>query len=100
MRFFSKLTVLCNCCFLIAVGLWYLEMHKKYTGAGDRVIQLPAIESTFVIIGYLAIVINLFFLLTWFIFTALKVKNRTPKWMILFNLFMFAGQIFFHFYYK
>jgi hypothetical protein len=100
MRFFSKLTVICNICFLAAVVFWYLEFHGGHRGSGGRIIPLPAIEGTLVIIGYLAIIVNLFFLLVAFIFTAFQVKSKIPTWIIVFNLLMFICQVWFHFFLK
>ena len=100
MRFFSKFAVLCNFCFLASVVFWYIEMHKQQPGNNAQVIQLPWLESTLVILGYGAIIVNLFFLLIWFIVTSFKVDTKIPKWMIIFNVVMFGCQVYFHFFYK
>jgi len=98
MRFFSKLAVLCNFCFLVAVVMWYLEFHKKHAGTNDKVIALPWLESTFVILGYGAIIVNVLFLLICFIFTAFKVQLKVATWMIVFSVLAFAGQVYFFFF--
>ena len=100
MRLFSKITVIFNLSFIIAVVLWYVEFHQKQKEVSGKVIKLPTIEGTFVILGYGAIIINLLFLLICFIYAAFKVKSPVPSWMILFCLVMFCCQIFFHFFYK
>ena len=100
MRLFSKITFIFNLSFIIAVVLWYMEFHNKQQGVSDKAIKLPAIEGTFVILGYGAIIVNLLFLLICFIYTAFKVKTRVPSWIIIFSLVMFCCQIFFHFFYK
>lgn len=100
MRFFSKITFLCNCCFLVSVVLWYLEFQKKNRGNEGHLISLPWLESTLVILGYGAIIINLLFLLIWLIFTSFKVKLNIPGWMIIFNGLMFCCQVYFHFFFK
>ena len=100
MRLFSKFTVICNLCFLAAVVFWYIETHKAQHGGNDRIIQLPAVESSLVILGYGAIIVNLFFLLLCFIYASLKVKTKIPKWIIIFNLVLFCCQVYFHFFYK
>ena len=100
MRFFSKITFICNLCFLASVVFWYIEMHKQEPGNDYRVIQLPWAENTLVILGYLAIIVNLLFLLICFIYAAFKVKHKIPRWMILFNGIIFCCQVFFHFFYK
>ncbi len=100
MRHFSKFTVLCNLAFLASVVLWYIEFHNKQAGHNERVIQLPWLESSLVILGYGAIIVNLFFLLICFIFVSLKVRLKVPQWMIIFNVIMFICQVYFHFFFK
>jgi hypothetical protein len=100
MRFFSKFTVLCNCCFLVAVVLWYFEMHNRHQGSNDQLIQVPWLESTLVILGYGAIIVNVFFLLVYLIFVSFKVPVKIPKWMIIFNIILFCCQVYFHFFFK
>ena len=101
MKFFSKLTFICNGCFLASVVFWYIEVYnKRQTGKDYRLIELPWAENILVILGYGAIIINLFFLLIIFIYTAFKIKHRIPRWMIFFSVIMFACQVFFHFFFK
>ena len=97
MRFFSKLTVLCNICFLAAVVLWFIEMNKKRQGSNEQAIPLPWMESTLVILGYGAIIINALFLLICFIFYSLKGDLKIPRWIIIFNIVIFCCQVYFHF---
>jgi hypothetical protein len=100
MRFFSKITVFCNACFLVAVVLWYIEMGNKTRGNSDLVLPLPWLESTFVILGYGAIVINALFLLLCFIFFSFKMNINIPRWIIIFNIIIFCCQVYFHFIFK
>mgnify|MGYP001166015181 FL=1 len=100
MRFFSKFTVLCNACFLISVVLWYFETQNKPPGSSDQVIPLPWLESTLVILGYGAIIVNALFLLLCLIFTAFKVDMRIARWIIIFNIVIFCCQVYFHFFFK
>ena len=98
MRFFSKLTVLCNCCFLVAVVMWYLEFHKKHVGINDKIIQLSWLENSLVTLGYGAIIVNVLFLLIYFIFAVFEVQKKVAKWMIVFNIIVFFGQVYFFFF--
>ena len=100
MRVFSKFTVLCNCCFLITVVMWYIEMHKHRQSQEGLVIQLPWLESTLVILGYGAIIVNVLFLLIYMIFSSFKVKTTVPGWMIVFNVILLCCQVYFHFFFK
>ena len=98
MRFFSKLTVLCNCSFLVAVVLWYFEFRRQHVGRHDKIIELPWLENTFVTLGYGAIIINVLFLLICFIFTAFTMELKVARWMIVFNVLIFFGQVYFFFF--
>jgi hypothetical protein len=100
MRFFSKFTVLCNICFLVAVVLRYVEKHNQYEGSKEQILPLPWLQGTLVILGYGAIIINTLFLLLLFIFTALKVDIKIPKWIVIFNILLFCCQVYFHFFLK
>ncbi len=100
MRFFSKLTVFCNLCFIVAVVLWYIEFQNKKQGNSDLVIPLPWLEGTFVILGYGAIVVNALFLLLCFIFYSFKSNIKIPGWIIIFNIIIFCCQVYFHFIFK
>jgi len=93
MRFFSKLTVICNVCFIIAVVLRVIEnLHKKniaFTGQ----IKLDPVESTFVILGYGAIVVNVIFNSILLILFLSKRKLEIPKWMIWFNFLLLLIEV-------
>ena len=100
MRFFSKITVFCNACFLISVVLWYVEINNKQEGSAKQILPLPWLEGTLVILGYGAIIINLLFLLLYFIFVSLKMSIKIPRWIIIFNIIIFCCQVYFHFFFK
>ena len=97
MRFFSKITVLFNACFLLAVVFWYIESHKTFEGKSVQAIPLPWLEGTFVILGYSAIIVNVLFLLLTFIFYSFKTNITIPRWIIIFNILIFCCQVYFHF---
>ena len=78
--------------------MWYLEFHQKRVGAHDRVIELPWLQNTLITLGYGAIIVNTLFLLICFMFTAFKVQLKVATWMIVFNLLIFFGQIYFFFF--
>jgi len=98
MRFFSKFTVLCNICFLIAVVFWYIEMQDQHAGVAEQVIPLPWLEGIFVILGWGAIIVNALFLILCLIFTAFKVDLRISRLIIIFNIVIFCCQVYFHFF--
>lgn len=100
MRFFSKITVILNCCFIMAVVLWYVEINYKSQGNSNLVLPLPWLEGIFVILGYGAIVVNALFLLLTFIFYSFKATVKIPRWIIIFNIIIFCCQVYFHFIFK
>ena len=100
MRFFSKITVLFNASFLVAVVFWYIEKHKDHEGNATQIMPLPWLEGTFVILGYTAILVNVLFLLLAFVFYSLKTTVKIPRWIIIFNIIIFCCQVYFHFIHK
>jgi general stress protein CsbA len=53
-----------------------------------------------VILGYGAIIINALFLLVCLIFASLKVNLKVQAWIIGFNVLLFCGEVYFHFFFK
>ncbi len=100
MRFFSKFTIICNVCFLLAVVAWYLEVHQIHAGKNDQLLPLPWLEGILVIIGYSAIFINLFYLMVWAVLNLFKKATQIPRWMVIFNSIVFLLQVYFHFFLK
>ncbi len=97
MRFFSKITVIFNISFVLAVVLWYVERNNSYEGNSQQILPLPWLEGTLVILGYGAIIVNTLFLILYFVFSSLKVNTQVAKWIIIFNIIIFCCQVYFHF---
>lgn len=97
MRFFSKITVIFNVCFLLYIVLWYIEQRNSYEGKNTHILPLPWLEGSFVILGYTAIIVNVLFLLLAFIFYSFKTAVKIPRWIIIFNIIIFCCQVYFHF---
>ncbi len=97
MRFFSKITCICNICFLITIPLRMMDMAHKQTGNLNGVTKLPMWEETIVVLGYSALFVNLFFFfsVSYWIFNG-KIK-LLPKWIVLFNLVLFPIQLIYFF---
>jgi hypothetical protein len=93
MRFFSKLVVICNVCFIIAVALRVLENLRKRNIVFTGQLKLDPIESTFVVLGYSAIIINLIFNAILLILFISKRKSLIPSWMMWFNFLLLLLQI-------
>jgi hypothetical protein len=88
MRFFSKLVVICNLCFIIAVVLRVIENINKKDVAFNGYIKLDPLESTFVVLGYGAIIINIIFNGILLILFISKRKPNISNWMIWFNFLL------------
>ena len=97
MRFFSKIAVLFNACFLLAVVFWYIEKHKTFESHAAQATPLPWLEGSLVVLGYTAIIVNVLFLLLAFIFYSFKADIKIPRWIIIFNIIIFCCQVYFHF---
>lgn len=99
MRFFTRVVAICNICFILAVILRAIELSKRAVGNTNGAIPFQPLESTIVILGYGAILVNFlylpFVLLSW----RKQRLNQLPRWIVLFNLLMLPVQIYFHFFY-
>ena len=98
MRFFARLVLICNICFIISVILRFVEIKNAAKGNSNLALKFQPLESTFVVLGYGAIFLNLFFFLFYFFWFATKKINFIPRWIVLFNLVIFPIQIYYFFY--
>jgi hypothetical protein len=113
MRFFSKITFVCNCCFVAAVILRWVENANKQKADFSGAIKLQPLESTLVVLGYGAIFVNLLFLITHLFVKfytrkpvalqqqsaiAVTVKKVIPAWLIWTNFLFFIAQIYYFFF--
>jgi hypothetical protein len=98
MRFFARVTFICNLCFLAAVVLRFVENHNKTSNDINLALKFQPLESTIVVLGYGAIIINIFFAfcsLYWFVS---KKINFIPRWIVLFNLVLLPLQVYYFFF--
>jgi len=93
MRFFAKLTFICNLFFILAVILRLVENANREKALLNGAISLQPVESTLVVLGYSAIVVNFMFLLCILLVYILKREQALPRWLIWSNLFFFAAQL-------
>ncbi|HMO62698.1 MAG TPA: hypothetical protein PKC39_11905 [Ferruginibacter sp.] len=98
MRFFSKITVICNLCFIAAVLLRRVEMAKAQQGNFSGAIPVQPLESTIVVLGYGAIVVNFVFNMVVLALLLLKKPVPAPKWILLFNLLLLLLQVYYFFF--
>ena len=95
MKFFSKLVFICNCCFVIAVILRWIENAHKKNGNFNGAIQINSLESMLVILGYGAIFVNFIVNILLVLLFTLKVQQVVPKWLAWVNVSFFFLQIYY-----
>jgi hypothetical protein len=95
MKFFSRIVFICNCCFIIAVGLRLYENAHKKDGNFNGAIQIQPLESTIVVLGYAAVFINLIFNLILLGFFITKKNWNVPRWLIWGNFILLLLQIYY-----
>ena len=98
LRFFSKIVFICNLCFIAAVILRWVENTNKQKGDFSGVIKLQPLESTIVVLGYGAIIINFIFNLVILLMLLLKKELLVPKWLIWFNFLILIIQVYYFFF--
>ncbi len=98
MRFFSKIVFLCNCCFLITVVMRLVELRQKTSDIKSDSLLYQPFQSTLIILGYGAIIINALFFLLGIYSIVFNKQPITPRWMLFFNLILFPVQIFYFFF--
>ena len=98
MRFFSKITFICNACFLVAIILRWVEINRRATGNFNGAIKFQPLEASVVILGYGAIFINVIFLVFCMISLLRKRIGLMPRWIVLTNALIFPLQVYFFFF--
>jgi len=95
MRIFSKIVLIINVCFLVEV---FFYIGKFYLTDSDLPQPLDIVRGSIVVLGEIAILVNLLFLLIVFIRRALKVKDNIPTLILVLNGLFFIGQVYFYFF--
>ena len=97
MKLFSRITFICNISFVVFVILQYVEFNSKKNKGSDNIIPLPFLAGTLVILGQLAIFINLVFCMVALGLLAAKKINRAPRWIVITNFIMLLIQVYYFF---
>ena len=98
MRFFSKIVFICNLSFIAAVILRFVENAHKKKGNFDGAITLQPLESTLVVLGYGAIIINFIFNLFVMVLLLSKKDPFIARWLIWSNFFFLIIQVYYFFF--
>jgi len=95
MRFLSKITFICNCCFVTAVLLLLAEKDSVQKLPYNGALQLQPMQSTIVILGYGAIVLNIVLGIGILYRAILHKPQRVQMWLILVNLVFIPIQLYY-----
>ncbi len=96
MKFLSKLAMICNVCFVYAVGLRYFRFQHSVPLSKD-VLQIRSLESTLVVLGYGAIWVNVLLMLFLIIYFFQKKQITLSNWIMYMNLFFLLIQFIYFF---
>ena len=97
MRFFSRVVFICNCCFVLAVILNFVEQAHKKNGNFNGAIQIRPLVSMLVILGYGAIIVNFILNIFMLVLFVTEQQQNVTTWLIWVNFFFLLVQIFYHF---
>lgn len=96
-RFFSKVAIICNICFVIFAILGMLESSGSDNHAPDIVNRLSFVKDIIITLGFLAIVVNLIMCLVYLVLLSTGKKELIPKKIAMINAAFLIGQILYYF---
>ncbi len=99
MKFFGRFVFLCNLCFILSAILRLVEIAQKAKGKSEALGFQPLI-STLVILGYGAILVNIFFVVLFLFRYPTKKMNYLPRYIVFFNVVMLPVQFYYFFFSK
>lgn len=99
MKLFSRLAFICNISFVIFILLGYIELSNKKNKVDDHLIPLPFVTGLLVILGQLAIFINLIFCAIVLMLMMAKKGQPTPRWLVIANFVFLLLQVYYFFIY-
>lgn len=99
-RFFSRVTLICNICFILFVIFSQMEAARAVTGTPGTVERVPYFKELIIILGFPAIIINFLMCLCYFILIVLGKNKLVPKWLGFINITFLFAQVFYFFFYK
>ena len=97
MRFFSKIAFISNCCFIAFVILGYVEFNQKKAGIQDNIIPLPVVTGLLVVLGIMAVFVNIIFAATVLYYLVKKKQYLAPAWIVAANCILLLVQLFYFF---
>ena len=97
MKFISKISFICNLCFLASAILRYVEMHQTVDAKNSDVLGFQPLTSTLVILGYGAIFVSFLFLIMFLSSFLRKKEISISPWLIVLNILFLLAQIIYFF---
>ena len=100
MRFFSRVTLICNLCFIASVIFRLIDIAKKarVNTHTNGEVKLDPIVSSIVVLGWIAIFINIVFVCLFLARFATKKMNNIPRWIVYTNIILLPMQIYYYFF--
>ncbi len=99
MKLFSKLTFICNISFILFIVLRYIDLNNKKIKVDDNISPLPFLTGSLVVLGQLAIFINIIFCVIVTILIISRRMKQIPQWLVVTNFIMLLFQFFYFFIY-
>lgn len=97
--FFSRLTIICNFCFLLFIFLGKLEAGKPATQSSDKVVPVSYFADIIITLGISAIIINLLMCIVYSVIVIIGRQQLLPKWLVIVN-FLFLILQFLYFFFR
>ena len=97
MRFFSKIAFISNLGFIAFIFLGYVELNQKKAGIQDNIIPLPVVTGSLVVLGIMAVFINMLFAATVLYYLIKKKQYPAPAWIVFANCLLLLVQLFYFF---
>jgi len=97
--FFSRFTIICNCCFLLFIFLGKLEARKPVSPVPDKVVPVSYFKDIIITLGISAIIVNLLMCIVYSVIVIMGKQNLLPKWLAIVN-FLFLILEFLYFFFR
>ncbi len=99
MRFFSRVALICNLCFIISVIMRLVKIGTNAKGNGyNGALKVEPIISSIVVLGWIAIFVNIIFAIVFISRYPAKKMNNIPRWIVFFNIILVPMQVYYFFF--
>ncbi len=98
MRFFARFTFICNSCFLISMFLWIRRQFAysvKTVVDPNAPVELNYFVSSAAVLAFLAIIVNLIFVVIFIARYPARRMNNIPRWIVYSNMIILPMQVYF-----